>query len=86
MGAPPWAPEQERHHWLLGGCALCGVVVVTNIFGAEYLCRISESIHIECTKIPISNVVQDTINRTYDTIILWLHITINRKYNVIVPK
>ena len=33
-----------------------------------------------------SNVVQDSINRTYDTIILWLHITINRTYNVIVPK
>ena len=85
-GAPPRAPEQERHHWLLGGCALCGVVVATNIAGAEYLCRISESIHIEWTKIRTSNVVQDTINLTYNTIILWLHITINHTYNVIVPK
>ena len=45
-GAPPWAPEQERHQCLLRGSALCKVVVVTNIVGAEYLCRIIKTIHI----------------------------------------
>ena len=85
-GAPPWAPEQERHHWLLRVRALYEVVVATNISGAAYLCRISKTIHIECTQIRTSNVVQDSIKRTYDTIILWLHITINHTYNVIVPK
>ena len=34
MGAPPWAPEQERHFWLLMGGALCKVVSGTNFFGA----------------------------------------------------
>ena len=85
-GAPPWAPEQERHHWLLRGSSLCEVVVAINIVCAEYLCWISETIHIECTQIRTSNVLQDSIKRTYDTIILWLHITINRTYNVIIPK
>ena len=85
-GAPPWAPEQERHHWILRGSALCEVVVATSIVGAEYLCWISKKMHIECTKIQTSNVVQDSIKCTYDTIILWLHITINRMYNVIVLK
>ena len=85
-GAPPWAPEQERHHCLLRGSTLCEVVGATNIVGAEYLCRISKTIHIECTKIRTSNAVQDSIKRTYNTIILWLHITTNRTYNVIVPK
>ena len=85
-GAPPWAPEQERHCWLLRGSALCEVVVATNIFGAEYLCRISKTIHIECTQIRTSNVVQYSIKRTYDKIILWLHTTINSTHNVIVPK
>ena len=56
------ATEQERHHWLLRGSALCEVVVATNIVGAEYLCRISKTIHIECTQIRTSNVVQDSIS------------------------
>ena len=56
-GAPPWAPEQERRHWLLRGSALCEVVVATHIVGAEYLCRISKTIHIKCTQIRTSNVV-----------------------------
>ena len=33
-GAPPWAPEQERHHWIFGGSALCVVVAGTNCVGA----------------------------------------------------
>ena len=33
-GAPPWAPEQERHRWLLRGGALCEVVAGTNFVGA----------------------------------------------------
>ena len=85
-GAPPWALEQERHRWLLRGSSLCEVVAGTNFFGAEYLCRRSKTIHIECTQIRTSNVVRDSIKRMYDTIILWLHTTINRTYNVIVPK
>ena len=65
-GAPPCAPEQERHRWLLRGSALCKVVVRTNFVSAEYLCRIIKTIHIECTQIQTSNVVQDSIKRTYD--------------------
>ena len=63
-GAPPWALEQERHRWFLRGSAICKVLVATNIVGAEYLCWISKTIHIECTQIRTSNVVQDSINRT----------------------
>ena len=33
-----------------------------------------------------SHIVQDSIKSTYNTILLWLHITINRTYNVNVPK
>ena len=33
-GAPTWAPEQERHYWLLRGSALCKVVAGTNCVGA----------------------------------------------------
>ena len=29
-GAPPLAPEQERHHWLLRGGGLWEVVAITN--------------------------------------------------------
>ena len=53
---------------------------------AEYLCRRSKAIQIERTQIRTSIVVQDSIKRTYDTIIIWLHTTINRTYNAIVPK
>ena len=53
---------------------------------AEYLCRRSKTIQIECTQIQISNVVQDIIKRMYNTITLWLHTTINSTYNLIAPK
>ena len=76
-GAPPWAPEQERHRWLLRGSALCEVLAGTNFVGAEYLCWRSKTIHIECTQIRTSNVVQYSIKCEYNTIILWLHITVN---------
>ena len=53
---------------------------------AEYLCRRSKIIQIECTEIRTSNVVQDSIKSTYNTIVVWLHTTINRTSNVNVPK
>ena len=53
---------------------------------AEYLCRRSKRIQIECTQIRTSNVVQDTIKSTYDTIVVWLHTNINCTYNVNVQK
>ena len=77
-GVPPWAPEQERHRWLWRGGALCEVVSGTNFVGAARTWSISvgeEEIQIECTQIRTSNVVQDSIKRMYDTIILWLHTT-----------
>ena len=33
-GAPPWAPEQERHRWLLRGGRLWEVLAGTNYVGA----------------------------------------------------
>ena len=33
-GAPPWAPEQERHRWILRGGGLWEVVAGTNCVGA----------------------------------------------------
>ena len=33
-GAPPWAPEQERHRWFLRGGRLCEVVAGINCVGA----------------------------------------------------
>ena len=33
-GAPPWAPEQERHCWILGGGRLWEVMAGTNCVGA----------------------------------------------------
>ena len=33
-GAPPLAPEQERHHWLLRGDGVWEVVAGTNFVGA----------------------------------------------------
>ena len=33
-GAPPWAPEQERHRWLLRGGGIWGLVAGTNCVGA----------------------------------------------------
>ena len=53
---------------------------------AEYFCRRSKIIQIECTQIRTFDVVLDSIKRTYDRIRLWLHTTINCTYNVIVPK
>ena len=43
-------------------------------------------IQMECTQIRTSEVVQDSIKSMYDTIVVWLHTTINRTYNVNVPK
>ena len=85
-GALPWAPEQEGHRWLLRGSTLCEVVAGTNFVGAEYLCQRNKKMHIECKQIQTTNLVQDSIKSMYDTIILWLHTTINRTYNVIIPK
>ena len=83
-------PEQERHRRLLRVGALCEVVAGTNCVGAastRIICVGEEKIiQTECIQIRTSNVVQDSIKCTYDTIILWLHTTINRTYNVIVPK
>ena len=53
---------------------------------ADYLCLRSKIIQIECTQLRTSNVEQDIIKITYDTIVLWLHTTIKRTYNVIVSK
>ena len=77
-GSPPCAPEQEHHYWILRGSALCEVLAGTNFVGAEYLCWRSKIIHIECTQIRTSNVAQYSIKRKHNTIILWLHITVNR--------
>ena len=33
-GFPPWAPELERHRWLLRGGTLCEEVAGTNCIGA----------------------------------------------------
>ena len=33
-GAPPWAPEQDRHSWILRGGVLCKVVSGTKCAGA----------------------------------------------------
>ena len=80
-GAPPLALEGRRAmrsgswHQFFRCCK-----------DAEYLCWRSKIIQIECTQIRTSNVVQDSIKRTYNKIVLWLHTTINRTNNVIVPK
>ena len=34
-GAPPLEPEQECHHWLLGGSGLWEVLAGTDCVGAE---------------------------------------------------
>ena len=39
-------------------------------------------VHTNCNQ----HIVQDSIKSTYDTIVPWLHTTINRTYNVIAPK
>ena len=81
IGAPPLPLEGRRAmrsgswHELFRCCK-----------DAEYLCQRRKIIQMECTKTQTSNVVQDIIKSTYDTILLWLHTTINRTYNVIVPK
>ena len=57
-GAPPSAPEQERHHWLLRGGRRWEAVAVANCFGAargmKYLCQIRKIIQIDCRKIGTS--------------------------------
>ena len=53
---------------------------------ADYSCRRSKIIQIDCTRIWSSNLVQDSIKGTYDTIVLWMNTTINHMYNVNVPK
>ena len=54
-GAPPLAPEQERHHWLLRGGGRWEAMAVANCFGAargaEYLCQSIKIIQIDCIKI-----------------------------------
>ena len=58
-GAPPLAPEQERHHWLLRGGGLWEVVAGTNYVGAArarsqghgYFYQIRKILQIECTQI-----------------------------------
>ena len=80
-GAPPLALEGRRAMWSGSWHQFCRCCK-----DAEYLCRRSKTIQIECTQIRTSNVVQVSIKSKYDTIILWMHTTINRTYNVIVPK
>ena len=80
-GAPPLALEGRRAMQSVSWHQLCRCRK-----DAEYLFRRSKIIQIECTQIRTSNVVQDGIKSTYDTILLWMHTTINRTYNVIVPK
>ena len=80
-GAPPLALEGRRAMQSVGWHQLCRCRK-----DAEYLFRRSKIIQIECTQIRTSNVVQDGIKSTHDTILLWMHTTINRTYNVIVPK
>ena len=57
-GAPPLAPEQERHHWLLRGGGRWVAVSVDNCFGAargsDYLCQSSTIIQIDCRQIGTS--------------------------------
>ena len=57
-GAPPLAPEQERHHWLLRGGGLWEAVAGTNCVvdarGAEYLCPSRKIIQIDCRQIGTS--------------------------------
>ena len=80
-GAPPLALEGRRAMRSVSWHQLCQCCK-----DGEYLCRISKIIQIECTQIRTSNVVQDSIKSTCNTIVLWLHTTINRTYNVIAPK
>ena len=80
-GAPPLAPEGWRAMWSGSWHQLCRCCK-----DVEYLRQRSKIIQIECTQIRTSNVVQDSIKSTYDTILLWLNTTINCTYNVNVPK
>ena len=80
-GAPPLALEGRRAMQSGSWHQFCWCFK-----DAEYLCRRSKIIQIECAQIQTSNVVQYSINSTYDTIILWLNTTLNCSYNLIVPK
>ena len=57
-GAPPLAPEQERHHFLLRGGGRWEAVAVANCFGTarvpEYLCQSSKIITIDSKQIGTS--------------------------------
>ena len=81
IGAPSLALEGWRAMRSVSWHQLCRCCKY-----AEYLCQRSKIIQIDCTQIQTSNVVKDSIKSTYDTIVSWLHTTINRTYNVIVPK
>ena len=80
-GAPQLALGRRRAMWSGSWHELCQCCK-----DAEYLCQRSKIIQIECPEIRTSNVVQDSIQITYDTIVLWLHTTINHKYNENIPK
>ena len=71
-GAPPLALEGRRAMRSGRWHQLCRCCKDT-----EYLCRRSKIIQIECAQIRTSNVVQDSIKSSYDTIILCLRKTIN---------
>ena len=73
IGAPPLALEGR---WSMGSGSWHQLSQYCKY--AEYLCWRRKKIQIECTQIRTSNVVQDRIKSTYDTIVLWLHTTINR--------
>ena len=80
-GAPPLALEGQRTMRSGSWHQLCWCCK-----DAEYLCRRSKIIQIECTQIRTSNVEQDSITSTYNTMLVWMHTTINRTYNVNIPK
>ena len=80
-GAPPLTLEGRQDMQSGSWHQLCWCYKYT-----EYLCRISKIIQIECTQIWTSNVVQESIKSTHDTIVLWWNTTINRTYNVNVSK
>ena len=80
IGAPPLALEGRRAVQSGSWHQLCWCCK-----DGEYLCRRRKIIQIECTEIRTSNVVEDIIQSTYNTIVVWLHTTINCMSNI-VPK
>ena len=77
-GSATSLPEQERYCWIFRGGVLCKEVAGTKCVGASRM----RSICVRGKKIQI----QDSINSTYDKIVLWLHTTINCTYNINLPK